>query len=154
MYFPHNRGGFEQLVLLVFVLSFSTVCRIKIISFCSLKNGKIIKRYLQWLSGMINSLLGALGCRIRIISSLGRYNLYPTPVYLITNNQLPPQPPLQVYSSSINYVINVITLYWTLWRIICWCYSFFLCCNLSNLSLWFIIAFVSHSVFLVHWIEK
>ena len=71
MYFPRNRGGFEQVALLVFVLTFSTLCRIKIISFCSLKNGKIIYRYLQWLSGMINSLLGALGCRIRIISSLG-----------------------------------------------------------------------------------
>ena len=42
MYFPRNRGGFEQAVLLVFVLTFSTLCRIKIISFCSLKNGKII----------------------------------------------------------------------------------------------------------------
>ena len=67
MYFRRNRDGFEQVVLLVFVLTFSTLCRIKIISFCSLKNGKIV----QWLSGMINSLLGALGCRIRIISSLG-----------------------------------------------------------------------------------
>ena len=44
---------------------------IKIISFGSLKAGKIIYKYLEWLSGMINSLLGALGCRIRIISSLG-----------------------------------------------------------------------------------
>ena len=53
---------------------------------------------------MINSLLGALGCRIRITSSLGtsytgsasgltacmssstRYNPYPTPAYLITNS--------------------------------------------------------------------
>ena len=42
MYFPRNRGGFEQVVLLVFVLTFSTLCRIKIMSFCSLKNGKII----------------------------------------------------------------------------------------------------------------
>ena len=42
MYFPRNRGGFEQFVLLVFVLTCSTLCRIKIISFCSLKNGKII----------------------------------------------------------------------------------------------------------------
>ena len=102
--FSRNRGGFEQVVLLVFVLKFSTLCRIKIISFCSFKNGKIILIYLQWLSGMINSLLGALGCRIRIISSLGtsytgsasgltvymssstRYNPYPTPAYLITNN--------------------------------------------------------------------
>ena len=42
MYFPRNRGGFEQVVLLVFVLTFSMLCRIKIISFSSLKNGKII----------------------------------------------------------------------------------------------------------------
>ena len=42
MYFPRIRGGFEQVVLLVFVLTFSTLCRIKIISFCSLKNGKLI----------------------------------------------------------------------------------------------------------------
>ena len=54
--------------------------------------------------GMINSSLGELGCLIRIISSLGisvhgsayrphhvrgsstRYNPYPTPTHLITNN--------------------------------------------------------------------
>ena len=42
MYFPRNRDRFEQVVLLVFVLTFSTLCRIKTISFCSLKNGKII----------------------------------------------------------------------------------------------------------------
>ena len=79
-FFPHaltrscifrKTGGFEQVVLLVFVPIFSTLGRIKIISFCSSKNGKIILRYLQWLSGMINSLLGGLGCRIQIISSLG-----------------------------------------------------------------------------------
>ena len=43
MYFPRNRDGFEhveQVVLLVFVLTFSTLCRIKIISFCSLKTAR------------------------------------------------------------------------------------------------------------------
>ena len=42
LYFPRNRGEFGQVVLLVFELTFSTLCRIKIISFCSLKNDKII----------------------------------------------------------------------------------------------------------------
>ena len=47
MYFPRNRGEFEQVVLLAFALTFNTLCRIKIISFCSFKkkNGKIILRY-------------------------------------------------------------------------------------------------------------
>ena len=36
MYFPRNRSGFEQIFLLISVLTFNTLGRIKIISFCSL----------------------------------------------------------------------------------------------------------------------
>ena len=39
--FRATEAGLNKFVLLVFVLTFSTLCRIKIIPFCSLKNGKL-----------------------------------------------------------------------------------------------------------------
>ena len=44
LHLTRNRDGFEQVVLFLFVLTFSTLCWIKIISFCSLEKGKIILR--------------------------------------------------------------------------------------------------------------